>query len=237
MGEAAIAERLAGVHREVEAAAARAGRDPTAIRLVVVAKGHPAATIRQAYACGVRRLGENRVEDAIPKQDVLHDLSDIEWHLIGTIQSRKAAQVGDRFVLIHSVDRLKIARRLDAIAAAAGRRQDVLLECNVSGEPSKTGWRLDELQRWGPAVAEMRELVLLKALRVRGLMTMAPWTEDVDVQRRAFRRLAEARRRLEDELGLPLPELSMGMSDDYRVAVEEGSTIVRIGRAVLGERE
>lgn len=234
---ARIAERLAEVQRGIASAAVRAGRDPGDVRLVVVTKGHTAELARQAHACGVRLLGENRVEEAGPKMDSLADLAGVEWHLIGPIQSRKVRRVGGRFHLLHAIDRLKIARLLDADASEEGRRQDILLECNVSGEASKAGWRFDDPQSWAQGLEEIRQVASLSHLRVRGLMTMAPQTPDVDVPRRAFRRLVEVRQRLEDELGFGLPELSMGMSDDYWSAVEEGSTLVRIGRAILGERE
>lgn len=234
---AAIAARLRQVEAEIAAAAERAGREPRSVRLVVVTKGHSPETVRQAYASGVRRFGENRVEEGLAKQGGLGDLAGVEWHLIGPIQSRKAKEIEGRFELLHAVDRLKIARLLDADAGRFGRPQKVLLECNVSGEASKAGWRVEDPGGWEGFVAEVRQVLSCSHLRVLGLMTMAPVTDDVAVQRRVFRRLAEARRKLQDELGIGLPELSMGMSDDYRAAVEEGSTLVRIGRAILGERE
>lgn len=232
----AIREGLTTVGRRIAEAAAQAGRDPADVRLVVITKGHPLETIRAAYECGERRLGENRVEEALPKMDALQDLPGIEWHLVGPLQSRKIRLVGDRFSLIHSVARLKVARRLDAQAAEVGRRQPVLLECNVTGEATKAGWRLEAAREWEDALPELQETFALPNLAVRGLMTMAPQTDDIQTQRAAFRRLADVRRRLADALGLDLPELSIGMSDDFEAAVLEGATLVRIGRAILGER-
>lgn len=231
-----IRERLTSVLRRIEVAAERAGRDPAAIRIVVVTKGHSTETIRAAHTCGIRLLGENRVDEAIPKLAVLDDLADAQWHLIGPLQSRKVRMVQDAFHLIHAVDRIKIARMLQEAAAGLGRRQAVLLECNVSGEATKAGWKMDVAADQAGALAEMREVASLPNLRLLGLMTMAPETDDEAVHHRTFRRLADLRSQLEDDLGQALPELSMGMSDDFSAAVEEGATLVRIGRAILGER-
>lgn len=234
--EHAIRRRLSAILERIEAAAERVKRDPAGIRLIVVTKGQSLPTIRAAYACGIRLLGENRVDEAVPKQEALADLAEAEWHLIGPLQGRKVRLVQERFHLIHAVDRVKIGRMLDREAAGLGGRQAILLECNVSGEASKAGWRMDVPTERTGAIAEMRAIAGLPNLRLLGLMTMAPETDDVAIQRRTFRRLAELRSELEDELGHALPELSMGMSDDFPAAVEEGATLVRIGRAILGER-
>lgn len=236
LAEAQVAERLQAVGRKIEEAAHRVGRDPQGVRLVVVTKGHVPAMIRQAHAGGIRRLGENRVEEAVAKQDELRDLREVEWHLIGPLQSRKVRLVQNRFHLIHAIDRLKIARLLEDAAAAQGWNLRILLECNVSGEPSKAGWRLDSDLGWETALPDLRQIASMAHLQLDGLMTMAPITQDIELQRRTFRRLADVRRRLQEALGSELPELSMGMSDDYPVAVEEGATLVRIGRAILGQR-
>ena len=240
MGAEATSEfirgRLQSVERRITEAARRAGRDPRAIRLVAVSKGHDVEAIRAAYACGLRTFGENRVEEALPKMPDLADLNDIEWHLIGPLQSRKVQLVEKGFTLLHAVDRLKVARRLDEIFAGVGRPQSVLLECNVSGEASKAGWRLEVESAWEAALDELRQVTRLPNLSVRGLMTMAPLGAVAGVQRETFRRLANLRQFLSDRLAWPLPELSMGMSDDFEAAVEEGATLVRIGRAILGER-
>lgn len=231
-----IRERLTGVERRIAEAAGRAGRDPAEVRLVVITKGHPVAVLQVLYECGQRRLGENRVEEALPKIEALQASPGIEWHLVGPLQGRKVRLVEDRFELIHAVDRLKVAHLLEARAAEVGRRQPILLECNVSGEASKAGWRMREGPDWPAALQEIRQTLALPHLALRGLMTMAPQTDDVETQRHSFRRLVEVRRRLSDALESELPELSMGMSDDFEAAVEEGATLVRIGRAILGER-
>jgi len=231
-----IGARLERVTRRIHEAARRAGRDAAEVRLVVITKGHPTETIRAAYACCLRRFGENRIEEALPKIAELRDLPDLEWHLVGPLQSRKVGLVGEGFALLHAVDRLKIARRLDAEASRAGRVQPVLLECNVSGEPTKAGWRLANEAFWDQDVGELLSAAALPHLEVRGLMTMAPLTADVGTQRETFRRLARLRDFLSARLGRDLPELSMGMSDDFEAAIEEGATLVRIGRAILGER-
>lgn len=237
----AVHERIAGNIRRVQetlvAAARRAGRGRDSILLVAVSKGQPTGHIRAAYQAGLRDFGESRVEEAGPKIDELEDLRDLRWHLIGHVQSRKADQASGRFDLIHSVDRLKIARLLDARATERDQRQPVLLECNVSGEPSKAGWPMADLKEWPERMREIEEVIGCTHLEVRGLMTMAPLTDDMGLVRSVFRKL----RRLRDFIARQLPgdwsELSMGMTDDYELAVEEGATIVRIGRAIFGERQ
>jgi len=240
MSRAALEEetrqRLVAVQGRIAAAAERAGRDPSEVQLVVVTKGHPVSRLHALVESDQRRLGENRVEEALAKIDAVGELPGLTWHLVGPLQSRKVPLVGDRFDLLHAVDRIKVARLLDARSAEIGRRQAILLEWNVSGEPTKAGWRVEEGLAGEGVLQEIREVVGLAHLEVRGLMTMAPQTDDVAIQRTAFRRLAELRRRLRDRLGCELPELSMGMSDDFESAIAEGATLVRIGRAILGER-
>ena len=231
-----IGANLADVHRRIAAAVLRAERKPEEIRLVAVTKGQPAEIVRQAYAAGVRDFGENRLEEALPKIAALDGLEGIRWHMIGHIQSRKAGLVAPAFVLVHSVDRLKIARLLDRHAGEAGRRLSVMLECNVSGEASKEGWALADRAGWESVAAEVREVVALANLEVRGLMTMAPWTSEPEQVRPVFRRLREVRDYLASKLPGDWCELSMGMTDDFEVAVEEGATCVRIGRAIFSER-
>ena len=231
-----IRRRLESVERRIALAAQRAGRPPETVRLVTVSKGHPVETLRAAHACGLRSFGENRIEEALPKMAALADLEDIEWHLIGPLQGRKAHLVGTGFALLHAVDRWKIAQRLDSLAAEARRPQSVLLECNVSGEPSKAGWRLEVESAWETALDEFRRVTELGNLSLRGLMTMAPLGAEAGLPRETFGRLARLGRFLSSRLGCTLPELSMGMTDDFEVAVEEGATLVRLGRAILGER-
>jgi pyridoxal phosphate enzyme (YggS family) len=232
----AIRQRLADVQRRIARAAERAGRDPNEVSLVVITKGHPLRVVQWLLDCGPSLLGENRVEEALPKIDAIGERPGVAWHLVGTLQSRKVRLVGGRFELIHSVDRLKVARLLDRNAAQLNRIQAVLLEWNVGGEASKSGWRQDETRPWEPILAEHRAILALPNLSVRGLMTVGPLTDDVELQRQAFRRLSDLRRRLRNDLGHDLPELSMGMTDDFEAAIQEGATLVRIGRAILGER-
>lgn len=230
-----IAANVLRVRENMTAAAHRAGRSESIV-LVAVTKGQPTEQIRAGYAAGLRDFGENRVEEAGPKIDALTDLVDIRWHMIGHLQSRKAAQATGRYDLIHSVDRLKIARLLDSKAAEAGSHQPVLLECNVSGEESKAGWPMSRREDWDRQSTEIESVLGMSHLEVRGLMTMAPLSEDSDLVRSVFRRLRELRDFLARRFPGDLSELSMGMTDDYEIAVEEGATIVRIGRAIFGER-
>jgi pyridoxal phosphate enzyme (YggS family) len=234
--EPAIAENLGRVRSRVAAAAQRVGREPGSVRVVAVTKGQPLERVRQAYALGVRDLGENRVEEAIPRQRALEDLPGLRWHMIGHVQSRKARDVPSAFVLVHSVDRWKIAQAFDRYAAAAGQSLPVLLECNVSGEATKEGWAFSDRAGWDAMLREIEAVCSLQRLRVLGLMTMAPWTDRPEAVRPVFVRLRELRDFLAARLPGPWNELSMGMTDDFEVAIEEGATIVRIGRAIFGER-
>ena len=197
------------------------------VTIVAVTKSHGPEAVRAALAAGLRIVGENRVQEALAKQDQLLD-APVEWHLIGTLQRNKARHAVGRFALIHSVDRLDLARELDR-RVPDGRRQPVLVQVNCSNEPQKGGVEPESL---GPLLDGLRELARLD---VRGLMTMAAFTADAAERRRTFRSL----RTLRDEAeaaGDRLPELSMGMSGDYPVAVEEGATMVRLGTVLFGER-
>lgn len=230
---AAIAANLAEVRARIAAAAARAGRPADAVTLVAVSKTHPLAAIEAAYAAGQRDFGENRVEELWPKVEEARarGLDDIRWHLIGTIQSRKSQAAIGPFALIHSVDRLKLAARLSRDAVAAGVDMAVLLEVNVSGEMSKHGFTSDEL------LAETAQLQQLPGLRVQGLMTMAPYEAEAEQTRPVFRALRLLRDQAVAALpGVDWPHLSMGMTNDFEVAVEEGATLVRIGSAIFGAR-
>ena len=231
-----VSRRLDDVHRRVEAAALRSGRNPEAIALVVVTKGHPPQVVRSAHAAGIRRFGENRVEELLSKSESLRDLADVEWHLVGHLQSRKVRELPASVAMVHSVDRPKIALRLAEYGDQRGKPLDVLLECNVSGEVSKQGWRLEDPAAWERALPEWEQVSRLTGLRVVGLMTMAPQTPDAGRVRGVFRSLFELREFVARRLGLSWPQLSMGMSDDFEIAVEEGTTLLRVGRAILGER-
>jgi pyridoxal phosphate enzyme (YggS family) len=197
------------------------------VTIVAVTKTHGPDAIRAAVAAGITAVGENRVQEALAKQEQLADVT-VEWHLIGTLQRNKARHAVGRFALIHSVDRLDLGQEL-ARRVAEGRRQAVLVQVNCSNEPQKGGVEPDAL----PALLD--GFRPLDRLDVRGLMTMAALTDDVAEQRRAFRLLRTLRERMEAG-GHLLPELSMGMSADFPVAVEEGATIVRLGTLLFGER-
>lgn len=238
MGDMELSGRIAAVQERIALAARRAGRDPAEITLVAVSKTHGADAVVAAYAAGLRVFGENRVEEAAPKAQAVAALlggpqgaGGIEWHMIGHLQTRKAEDVLPWASVVHSVDSVKLAARLSRFAAGAGREIAILLEVNVSGEVSKAGFTPAEL----PAAVEA--IAALPGLRLQGLMTMAPIVPDPADARPVFAGL----RRLRDELTGRFPavdwrHLSMGMTDDFEVAIEEGATIVRIGRAIFGER-
>lgn len=219
--------RLAEVRDRIEAACAHARRRPGAVSLVAVTKTVPAGTIARARAAGHDLFGENRVQEALPK---IASLPGARWHLVGHLQRNKARHAVGAFETIHSVDDVALAAELDRRARAAGSVQPVLLEVNVAGESTKHG--VDE--QGLPALAEA--VAGLPGLDLRGLMTIPPPGEDPEHARPWFARLRVLRDDLEGRLGRKLPELSMGMSDDYEVAIEEGATLVRIGRAIFGHR-
>jgi len=232
-----VARNLESVRLRIAAAARRSGREPESVRMVAVTKNQPLDRVRRAYALGVRDFGENRVQEALPRKAALADLEGIRWHMIGHVQSRKARDVAPGFALVHSVDRLKIAQGLDRHAAEAGRRLQVLLECNLAGETTKEGWALAEGNAWESILPTFEAVCAFPHLEVRGLMTMAPWTERPETARPVFVRLRELQAFLTTRLPGWWAELSMGMTDDFEVAIEEGATIVRIGRAIFGERQ
>jgi pyridoxal phosphate enzyme (YggS family) len=228
-------ERLQIIRGRIAAAAARAGRDPSAVRLVAVSKGQPADAIRAACVSGLREFGENYVEEAEPKIRALDP--SITWHMIGHLQSRKAKAAVTLFARIHSVDSLALARRLSRFAVDFGKTLEILLECNLSGEVSKFGFPAAEPNAWDGIHREWEQILPLPGLAVTGLMTMAPYSEDPETSRPVFRRLRELRERARRDLPqAEWRELSMGMSDDFEQAIEEGATIVRIGRALFGPR-
>jgi pyridoxal phosphate enzyme (YggS family) len=230
------------VQERIAVAARQAGRDPGEVRLVAVTKTHPPDVVRSAFASGCHAFGENRVQEAEAKIDALADLrTDVEWHLIGHLQSNKAKRAAALFDLVHSLDSLSLAQMLDRAAAAAGRRLPVLLQVNMSGEASKEGFALagwhDDQAVLDRFVADVEQIVALPHVHVQGLMTIAPWSDDPDVVQPVFR----ATRLLRDELARRFPStdwrhLSMGMTDDFELAIAEGATLVRVGRAIFGER-
>lgn len=222
-----LPDRLAQVREQV-ARHQRIGGWSHPVRVVAVTKGHGPEAVRAAVAAGLEDVGENRVQEALTKQEAAGTVP-VTWHLIGTLQRNKARQAVGRFALIHSVDRLELAAELDRRAAAGAEVQRVLVQVNCSDEAQKGGIEPSELVPLLGAVSELRHL------EVGGLMTMSALTEDQAEQRRAFSRLRELRDQGE-RAGYRLPELSMGMSGDYTTAVEEGATMVRLGTILFGER-
>jgi pyridoxal phosphate enzyme (YggS family) len=228
-----VSENLDRVQREMALAAERGGRNPSEVTLVAVTKTRTLAEITAAYRAGVCHFGENRVEEAEDKLPHLA-LEGVTWHMVGHLQRRKARRAIELFDMVHSVDSTRLARRLDSLAAERGVVLPILVEVNVSGEASKYGFRLSDREALESAVAE---IVGLPNLTVDGLMTVAFIARDPEEVRPVFAGLRELR----DELQAQFPRgawrhLSMGMSDDYQVAVEEGATLVRIGRAIFGPR-
>ena len=223
-----IAQNLKEVRAAIAAAAHKAGRDPAAVRLVAVSKTVDLERIRAAIAAGQDLFGENYLQEAKTKIDVLG--RQVSWHLVGHLQTNKAKGAVELFDLIHAVDRVKLVRALDAAAARMEKVQDILIQVNQGGEETKSGAAPEA------ALKLLQEAARLPHLRVLGLMTMPPWFSDPEAVRPYFRALRDLRDRLRDQTGLPLPELSMGMSGDYAVAVEEGATLVRVGTAIFGRR-
>ncbi len=221
-----IAENIAKVRARIREAAQASGRESAEVGLLAVSKTKPAEAIREAFAAGVADFGENYLQEALAKQDLLGDLP-LRWHFIGPIQSNKTRALAERFDWVHSVERLKIAERLSAQRPAHLPPLQICLQVNVSGEASKSGCAPDELPALAAAVAR------LPRLRVRGLMAIPEPSEDPAVQRAAFARL----RRLRDALGAGADTLSMGMSHDLEAAIAEGATWVRIGTALFGARD
>lgn len=225
-----IADNLNRVMDRIAAAAQRAGRDPSNIKVVVVTKTIEPERIREAIAAGARILGENRVQEAREKIGLLEPM--VSWHMIGRLQTNKAKYAVKLFQLIHSVDSLTLAKEIDRQAAKIQKVQDVLIEVNLAGEKSKGGVAA------AAALDLIREAAGLKNIRIIGLMTMPPYTEDPENSRPYFRRLRELAEWISRENipNISLRELSMGMSADFDTAVEEGATMVRIGTAIFGER-
>ncbi len=214
-----------------------AGRDPDQIHLIVVTKGHPVETIQEAIQAGIRIFGENYPEEAVAKILACQERGAFDWHMIGHVQSRKARLVCEHFTSLHALDSLKLAARLDRFAAELGRRLPVLLECNVSGEESKYGFQAWDETHWESLLPDLEQIAALPGLEVTGLMTVAPYFDDAELARPYFRRL----RQLRDFLAEKLPQanwqqLSMGMSGDFQVAIQEGATWLRIGTAIMGQR-
>ncbi len=226
-----LSERLAGVRARIAAAARSVGRDPASVRLVAVSKTFPIDAIREAYAAGQRDFGENRVQEALQKIEASTDL-EIRWHLLGHLQTNKARKAGPAFTMVQSVDSVELLNKLDQAAGEAGANPELLIQVDLAGEATKFGVPPGEVPRLLEAAARCR------AARVVGLMTLPPAADAPEDARPWFARLRGLR---EDWLasGVPaamLHELSMGMSGDFEVAVQEGATIVRVGTAIFGSR-
>ena len=223
---------LAAVHARIDAACQRVGRDPAGVRLLPVSKTKPEATLRLAYAAGCRMLGENKPQEAYQKWEAMADLADLRWSVIGHLQTNKAKLVARFASEFQALDSLRVAEALDRRLQAEGRGLDVFVQVNTSGEASKFGLAPDQV------AAFLRELPAFSALRVRGLMTLALFSAQAERVRECFVRLRGLRERLRQDApdGIGLDELSMGMSGDYEIAIEEGATVVRVGQAIFGAR-
>ena len=223
-----IAANLAAVRQRIAQASDRAGRDPAGVTLLTVSKGHSAEIVRAAADLGLVLFGENRVQEARAKIGLCPGR--LRWHLIGHLQSNKCRDAVHFFAMIQSVDSLALAREINRWADKSAKTMPVLIEVNVAGESSKFGYAPEKL------LAELKEINSLPRIELHGLMTVAPFAQDAEKVRPVFRRMRELRGQCEDLLGAPLPVLSMGMSGDFEVAVEEGATMIRLGSAVLGPR-
>jgi PLP dependent protein len=229
-----LPENIASIRQRIAAAARRAGRRPEEIALMAVTKTHPPERIREAHAAGLRLFGENRVQEFAGKAPALADLAGAEWHMIGHLQTNKAGKTAELFSAVESVDSLKLAEKLDAAARPLNKKLSVLIEINVGGEEAKSGVapdsrELDELLRSAPR---------FDALEFRGLMTVPPFADDPEQARPYFRALRDLRDSIAARKlpAVSMDLLSMGMSHDFEVAVEEASTCVRVGTAIFGER-
>jgi PLP dependent protein len=233
-----IRQRYLHTLERIASAAKQAGREPESVKLVVVTKAQSVETVRAVLEAGVKILGENYAEEGVTKLQSLREFSAVEWHMIGHVQSRKAKLVAENFNFLHSLDSLKLANRLDRFCGEAGRKLPVLLEFNVGGEESKGGWEASDETRWEDLPGEVSPILDLPNLQVRGLMGMPPLGDTPDASRPFFQKL----KRLQAFLAGRFPqadfsELSMGTSFDYEAAVAEGATFVRVGTAIVGERE
>jgi hypothetical protein len=224
-----LASNIAELQERIGAACARAGRVAGSVTLMAVSKTHPPAAVAEAAAAGLRVFGESKIQEARLK--IPQCPGHLRWHFIGHLQSNKCREAVELFSMIQGVDSLALAREINKRADQAAKTMPVLLEVNVAGEASKFGYQPEAL------LAEWAELNALSRLEIHGLMTIPPYATDPEKARPHFRRLRELKGRCEELLGAPLPQLSMGMSGDFEVAIEEGATIVRIGTALFGKRQ
>ncbi len=226
-----ISKNIEIIKDRIAEAALRTGRDVSAVKLMAVTKTVDDARIIEAVESGITLIGENYIQEAKRKIETM-GLSNVEWHMIGHLQSNKSKYAVRLFDMIHSVDRIGLAEELDRRSQAAGRRMHILIEVNLAGEASKSGVPKEKV------FDLLEEIARLQNLSVQGLMTMPPWFDDPEDARPFFKGLRELSKRIGERNipGVEMKELSMGMTDDYHVAVEEGATIVRVGRAIFGER-
>jgi len=233
-----IREKYLQTLENIASAAHSVGRSPESIKLVVVTKTQPLEIVRAAIDAGVTMLGENYPEEGVMKLQSLHEFSAVEWHMIGHVQSRKAQLVAENFNLLHSLDSLKLAKKLDRFCGEAGRTLPVLLEFNVGGEDSKSGWLAGDEAHWSALLDEVAAVIALPNLQVRGLMTMPPLGSTAEFSRTFFQQLKRLQAYLTSQFPhVDFTELSMGTSGDYQVAVQEGATLVRVGTAIVGARQ
>ncbi len=233
-----IREKYLQTLENIASAAHSVGRSPESIKLVVVTKTQPLEIVRAAIEAGVTMLGENYPEEGVMKLQSLHEFSAVEWHMIGHVQSRKAQLVAENFNLLHSLDSLKLAKKLDRFCGEAGRTLPVLLEFNVGGEDSKSGWLAGDEAHWSALLDEVAAVIALPNLQVRGLMTMPPLGSTAEFSRTFFQQLKRLQAYLTSQFPhVDFTELSMGTSGDYQVAVQEGATLVRVGTAIVGARQ
>ncbi len=225
-----LRDRLAEVRGRIEAACRRVGRDPSTVRLVAVSKTKPASAIREAYEAGQRDFGENYAQELRDKMRALADLSDLRWHFIGPVQRNKVRYLAGKVALCHAIDRLEVAQALSERSLREGRPTPVLVAVHLGGEVTKHGVDPSD----APALVEA--MAALPGLEVHGLFTLPPFHEAPEDTRPYFRELAGLRARLATRGRNPMPELSMGMSHDFEVAIEEGATLVRVGTALFGAR-
>jgi len=223
-----LSANLQNIRQRIAAACLRAGRAPESVTFLAVSKGQPPAAVRAAAGLGLALFGENRVQEARPK--IGQCPGHLRWHMIGHLQSNKCRDAVHFFEMIQSVDSLDLAREIDKWAGKSAKTMPILIEVNIAGESSKFGYPPAQL------LADFAEINALRKIEIHGLMTVAPWTPDPEKVRPVFRELRQLKEQCEQILGAPLSHLSMGMSGDYEVAIEEGATIIRLGSAFFGPR-
>ncbi len=220
--------KLTTIQNNIREACDRAGRDPAEIKLLAVSKGHSIERVREAHEFGLNTFGENKIQEA--KLKVPQGPRGAEWHFIGHLQTNKCRDAVRLFHMLHGVDSMRLAEALQESCEKQARTARVLLEINVSGEASKHGFRPEE------ALDQLEDLNALDRLEIHGFMTMAPWTPEPEKTRPVFKGLNDLRLKCEDAMGVPFPVMSMGMSNDYEIAIEEGATIIRLGTCLFGKR-